>query len=55
MDNRAFLNVGVESDDDFVEITLKNRPGPNGSSVTDSDLAIEDHIGHTIFFFLWVC
>ena len=51
MDNRAFLNVGVESDDDFVEISLKNRPGPNESSVTDSDLAIEDHVGHTKFFF----
>ena len=45
MDNTAFLDAGAESNGDFIEIAPKNRPGPNGGSVADGDLASKDHVG----------
>ena len=53
MDNGVFLNIGAEFDNDFFEIALKNRLGPNRGSIAASDLAGEDHVGRTNFFFFF--
>ena len=53
MDNGVFLNIGAEFDNDFFEIALKNRLGPNRGSIAESDLAGEDHVGRTNFFFFF--
>ena len=48
MDNRLLLNIGAETDGDFVEISPEDGAVPDGRAVADGDLAGENHVGSNV-------